>query len=82
MGTPRSFGMTRREHQIMALHELGWSNQHIADELGLQRQTVASVVSNLSVGGDEAWKQEARRGSELLIAAIRQHHPERFTVSL
>lgn len=60
MDQPKS-GTTRRKidyGKIMALHNAGWSNQKIADEMGMTYNAVATAISNykkkMRVGGGKA----------------------------
>jgi hypothetical protein len=49
----------------------------IIEGTGKTRRYVATVVSQYDGRGrDDDWEADARSGSERLIAAIRQHHPE------
>lgn len=76
MAEHKSFGPTVRETEILDLAETGLSSAAIGERLGLAERYVRDVRSRLSVSAREPWKEDARRGSAMLLEAIHRHHPE------
>lgn len=76
-GAQESHGPSKREREVLDLLDKGLSRNQIAEETGLARSTVDSVVSRLATAGCGAsWEPAARKSSRKLLEALRTHHPE------
>ncbi|MEX2235760.1 MAG: LuxR C-terminal-related transcriptional regulator [Cyclobacteriaceae bacterium] len=66
--TLRSFGISKREHEVLALMALGFSNQEIADKLFVSLNTVKTHSSNLFLKLDVKRRTQAiQRAKELRL---------------
>lgn len=75
---PRSniSGIFAIEQQIMDHWDAGRSIERIAEIMPQSREYISKVVSRFSVPEEREFEAMSVRGTILLGAAIRRHHPE------
>lgn len=67
------------ENRIMDMHDDGQSIRDIAAALNLQPNHVKVVINRMSAGNELRRRvTAAQRSSNMLLAALRLHHPELF----
>lgn len=74
MSATRNHGLSRREAEIMGLHDAGRSSQSIARELCLDPEHVGNVVRNLSFrtcwANSIRFERRARSNDRRYVAAL------------
>lgn len=75
------YGISRREQQVLELRDAGLSDCAIARETGLTQKSVRSAIYRRHDDGRDAWKANAKAGSDALLRALRKHFPERCGAS-
>lgn len=75
-------GPTPKEMKIIALWNARTPLREIAHEVERDVRYVQKVISDLAAPIPGEWEPGARLGSDRLIAALRQHHPERCEARL
>lgn len=67
-------GITRREHEALALAEQGLHADAIAARMGIKPSSVKSILANLTVNlaEDRAHEAMMERGSLALLRALRR----------
>lgn len=71
-----NLGLYASEKEILDLWDGGLSILEIANVLDKHSTLVKRVVDRFKVSGLNPEHEMVRRGSEMLLAAIRKHHPE------
>jgi predicted ArsR family transcriptional regulator len=70
--------ITRREQEMLDLQDAGLRVDQIAERMGVKEDTVRRTLSALSNAPTGAFEYAARLGSDMLLQAIRTHHPEQL----
>jgi hypothetical protein len=71
-----SDGLVGREREILELWDQGLNKAKIIEQTGLAERTVTNALYRVSPSSSNPFDAMVRRGSELLLAALRRHHPD------
>jgi len=70
--------ITRREQEMIDLHEAGLNPGQIAQRMGIKQASVKRTLNWLAVGDAARERKILQRASAELLARIARHHPEQL----
>lgn len=70
--------ITRREQEMLDLHDEGLSRDKIAARMGIKVGSVTRTLSALNGNAGNGDQRAIARATANLLAAIQRHHPEQL----